>query len=253
MATRQLMEEMTWPEVAEAARANLPVVIALGSTEQHGPHLPLDTDVLIPVAIATEASQQVHLVIAPPVHFGAMSRPLSGGGETFPGTLSLRANTLITLLNEVLSGLARSGFRRICLQNWHYENAAYLWEACDLTSAKHPDVRMLIVENPFPPFTDAMLGEIFPRGFPGWDVEHASIIETSLMYVIRPDLVRRDKIADDEAKRHPAWDVVPAPTDFIPKSGVLWHPTEASEEIGRKVLRMCADHLATALRTEFGL
>ena len=253
MATRQLMEEMTWPEVAEAAGANLPVVIALGSTEQHGPHLPLNTDVLIPVAIATEASQQVHLVIAPPIHFGAMSRPLSGGGETFPGTLSLRANTLITSTHEVLSGLARAGFRRICLQNWHYENSAYLWEACDLTSAKYPDVRMLILENPFPPFTDAMLAEIFPKGFPGWDVEHASIIETSLMYVIRPDLVRRDKVADDEAKRHPAWDVVPAPADFIPKSGVLWHPSEASEEIGRKVLRMCADNLATALRTEFGL
>src|ERR1700687_539259 len=247
------MEEMTWPEVAEAARANLPVVIALGSTEQHGPHLPLNTDVLIPVAIATEASQQVHLVIAPPIHFGPMSRPLSGGGETFPGTLSLRANTLITSTHEVLSGLARAGFRRICLQNWHYENAAYLWEACDLTSAKYPDVRMLILENPFPPFTDAMLAEIFPKGFPGWDVEPASIIEPSLMYVIRPDLVRRDKVADDEAKRHPAWDVVPAPTDFIPKSGVLWHPSEASDEIGREVLRMCAAHLATALRTEFGL
>jgi creatinine amidohydrolase/Fe(II)-dependent formamide hydrolase-like protein len=40
---------------------------------------------------------------------------------------------------------------------------------------------------------------------------------------------------------------------FIPKSGVLWHPTEATEEIGRKVLRICADHLAQALTTEFGL
>ena len=49
------------------------------------------------------------------------------------------------------------------------------------------------------------------------------------------------------------WDVVPAPPQFIPKSGVLWHPTEASEAIGRKVMRMCAEHLAKALRTEFEL
>jgi creatinine amidohydrolase len=253
MATRRLMEEMTWQEVAEAARANKPVVLSMGSTEQHGPHLPLNTDVLIPIAIATEASSLVDLVIAPPIHFGAMSRPLSGGGESFPGTLSLRANTLITTTHEVLSGLARAGFRRICLQNWHYENAAYLWEACDLASARFPDLRMLIVEDPFPKLTDDQLAEIFPKGFPGWDVEHASIIETSLMYVIRPDLVRREKIADDEAERHPAWDVVPAPPQFIPKSGVLWHPTEASEEIGRKVLKMCGEHLAKALRTEFEL
>jgi creatinine amidohydrolase len=167
MATTRMMEEMTWPEVADAARSNLPVILALGSTEQHGPHLPLNTDVLIPVAIATEASKQLELVVAPPVHFGAMSRPLSGGGETFPGTLSLRAGTLITTIHEVLSGLARAGFRRICLQNWHYENAAYLWEACDLTSVRHPDARMLIVENPFPQLTEAQLAEIFPKGFPG--------------------------------------------------------------------------------------
>jgi creatinine amidohydrolase len=253
MATARLMEEMTWPEAAGAAKLNTPVVLALGSTEQHGPHLPLNTDVLIPVAIAKEASRQLDLVIAPPIHFGAMSRPLSGGGETFPGTLSLRAQTLITTLHEVLSGIARAGFRRVCLQNWHYENAAYIWEACDLTTAQHPELRMLILENPFPQFSDAELAEVFPKGFPGWDVEHASIIETSLMYVIRPDLVRRDKIADDQAERHPAWDVVPPPKQFIPKSGVLWHPTEASEAIGHKVLGMCADHLVKALRTEFEL
>ena len=111
---------------------------------------------------------------------------------------------------------------------------------------------MLILENPFPDFSEQDLAVVFPKGFPGWDVEHASIIETSLMYVIRPDLVRREQIADDEAKRHPAWDVVPAPRDFVPKSGVLWHPSEASEEIGRKVLRMCADHLVKAIRTELG-
>ncbi|MFI5281798.1 MAG: creatininase [Candidatus Dormibacterales bacterium] len=253
MATTRLMEEMTWPEAAEAARANKPVVIAIGSTEQHGPHLPLNTDVLLPVAVALEAARQVDLVVAPAVRFGAMSRALSGGGETFPGTLSLRASTLISTIHEVLSALARAGFKRICVQNWHYENAGYLWEACDLTSARHPDVRMLLLENPFPQLTDAQLAEIFPKGFPGWDVEHASIIETSLMYVVRPELVRRDKIADDQAARHPAWDVVPAPSEFIPKSGVLWHPTEASEAIGKTVLRLCADHLAGALRTEFKL
>ena len=246
------MEEMTWPEVRDAAVADLPVVLSLGSTEQHGPHLPLNTDVLIPVAIATEAGRTLDLVIAPPIRFGAMSRPLSGGGESFPGTLSLRASTLITTVHEVLSGLARAGFKRVVLQNWHFENAAYAWEACDLTHARHPDVRMLLLEDPFGPVPDATLRELFPKGFPGWDVEHASIMETSMMYVIRPELVRRDRIADDQAKRHPTWDVVPAPADYIPKSGVLWHPSEASEEIGRKVLALLAARLVEAIRTELG-
>src|SRR4029077_2085925 len=174
-------------------------------------------------------------------------------GETFPGTLSLRGTTWIQPLHEILGGLARAGFRRICVQNWHYENAGFLWEACDLTSAQHHEVRFLIIEAPFGELDGTQIKKVFPKGFPGWDVEHASIIETSLMYVVRPELVRRDKIADDQAARHPAWDVVPAPSEFIPKSGVLWHPTEASEAIGKTVLRLCADHLAGALRTEFKL
>jgi creatinine amidohydrolase len=251
MAAPGLFEEMTWPEAQEAARAGKPAVIAIGSTEQHGPHLPLNTDVVLPVAVALEAAKQVDLVVAPPIRFGAMSRALSGGGETFPGTLSLRGSTLIQVIQEVLGGLARTGFRKICVQNWHYENAGFLWEACDLTSAKYPDARFLIVENPFPELTPAQLKEIFPKGFPGWDVEHASIIETSLMLAIRPELVHQDRIADDQAKRHPTWDVVPAPPEFIPKSGVLWHPTEASAAIGQLVLELCAGRLAEALRTEF--
>src|ERR1700719_3682593 len=168
MATTRLLEAMTWPEAAEAAGGSRPVVIAIGSAEQHGPHLPLNTDVLLPVAVALEAAKQVDLIVAPAVRFGAMSRALSGGGETFPGTLSLRASTLIATIHEVLSALARTGFKRICVQNWHYENAGYLWEACDLTSTRHPDVRMLLLENPFPQLTEAQLAEIFPKGFPGW-------------------------------------------------------------------------------------
>jgi creatinine amidohydrolase len=253
MAAPKLYEEMTWQEVKDAAEAQKPVVIAVGSTEQHGPHLPLNTDVLLPVAVALEAAKQVDLIVAPPIRFGAMSRALSGGGETFPGTLSLRGATLIQMLHEVLGGLARAGFRRICVQNWHYENAGLLWEACDLASAQHREVRFLIVENPFGELNDAQIKQVFPKGFPGWDVEHASIIETSLMYVVRPDLVRTDKIVDDEAKRHPSWDVVPAPSDFIPKTGVLWHPSEGSPEIGRLVMKICADRLAEALRKEFNL
>ncbi|MGH7776754.1 MAG: creatininase [Candidatus Dormibacterales bacterium] len=248
-----LMEHMTWPEVRDAAAAGLPVVVPMGSTEQHGPHLPLNTDCVIPVGIALEAARRLPLVVAPPIRFGAMSRPLSGGGESFPGTLSLRASTLIETLCQVLGGLARAGFRRLCVQNWHFENAAYLWEACDLAAAAHPDIRILVLEDPMPEFSAEELARLFPRGFPGWDVEHASIMETSLMYVLEPGLVRRELIADDQAGRHPSWDVVPAPADFIPRSGVLWHPSEAGEEIGRMFFEAGARRLESALRTEFGL
>jgi creatinine amidohydrolase len=245
------MDDMTWPELRDAADAGLPALLSIGSTEQHGPHLPLATDSILPVGVAVQAAQQVPMVIAPAIRYGARSRALSGGGETFPGTISLRATTLIATITEVLLGLARSGFRRLVVQNWHYENAGLLWEACDLASEAAPDIRILLLENPMPDFTDEQLGGLFPNGFPGWDVEHASIMETSMMLAMRPDLVRTDRIVDDEARRHPSWDVVPAPADFIPESGVLWHPSEATVDIGRRFIAATAERLVAAMRTEF--
>lgn len=243
---------MTWPEVKAAADAGTPVVLPTGSTEQHGPHLPLSTDAVIAQGIATEAARSIDLVVAPAIRYGAMSRPLIGGGERFPGTVSLRAATFISTLKDVLLGLAKSGFRNICILNWHFENAAYLWEAADLAVTQRPDFRVLVIESPLPTFSEPEIAELFPTGYAGLEVEHASHLETSLMYVLQPHLVRVDRIRDDHADRRPPWDVVPAPDDFIPKSGVLWKPSEANEAAGRRFLQMTADRLVEAVKTEFG-
>jgi creatinine amidohydrolase len=103
-----------------------------------------------------------------------------------------------------------------------------------------------------PEFSKAELAELFPSGFAGWDTEHASHLETSLMWVLRPDLVRVDRIADDQAKRHPAWDVVPAPADFMPATGVLMNPSDFSEAAGKRFLQAAAGQLVAAITTEFG-
>ncbi|HWE80536.1 MAG TPA: creatininase [Gaiellaceae bacterium] len=248
-----LLEEMTWPEVRDAAAAGLPVVLPVGATEQHGPHLPLNTDCLIPVGIAREVAKRVSLVIAPPIRFGAKSRPLSGGGESFPGTISLSGHTMIDTLHDVLSALARSGFERLCLQNWHFENSGYLWEAADLTAREHPGIRIVVLDKPLPEFTPAQLVELFPAGFPGWSYEHAASMETSLMLALHPELVRTDRIADDAAERKPTWEVVPPPPEIIAQSGVLWRPSEGTAEIGRLYLTAAAERLESALRTEFAL
>jgi len=250
--TPNLMEEMTWQEVKRAADAGIPVVLPVGSTEQHGPHLPLNTDCVIPEGICLEAAKLVPLVVAPPIRFGAKSRPLSGGGERFPGTTSLRATTLMATINDVLLSLAKSGFKNLCIFNWHYENAGYLWEPADLAIVRRPDIRILVMEHPMPEFSDEELKDLFPVGFTGWEFEHASHLETSMMYVLRPDLVRRELIANDQAARHPSWDVVPAPDEFIPASGVLMRPSDATEDAGRKFIAASASRLAEAITTEFG-
>lgn len=132
--------------------------------------------------------------------------------------------------------LVRTGFRKLVVQNWHYENAGFLWEACDLAIGNRLDARVLLLEDPMPPFSDEDLAELFPDGFPGWEAEHASIMETSMMMALRPELVQVDRIVDDQAARRPSWDVIPAPREFIPESGVLWRPSIASAELGRRFL-----------------
>jgi creatinine amidohydrolase len=243
---------LTGAEVAAAAAADVPVVVCVGATEQHGPHLPVGTDVILPVAIATEAARRIPLLVAPPITYGAHSRPLVGGGESFPGTVSVRASVLMPQLTQVLQGLARSGFRQVVVHNWHLENAGFLWEACDLALDGQPGLRILLLENPFPPFTPEELAELFPDGFVGWEREHASMVETSLMMVVRPDLVRTHLVADDRSARFPSWDLLPAPPDYLTASGVLAEPSRATTELGRRLLAACVERLVEAVTTEFG-
>ena len=226
------------------------MVVCVGATEQHGPHLPVGTDVILPVAIATEAATRIPLLIAPPVTYGAHSRPLIGGGEHFPGTVSVRGTTLIPLLTQVLEGLARSGFQRLVVLNWHLENAGFLWEACDLALVNHPHLRVLLIENPFPPFGPDELAALFPDGFAGWEREHASMVETSLMLAVRPDLVRTNRIADDRPARFPSWDVLPAPADYLTRSGVLAEPSRSTLELGHSLLEGCIGRLVEAIGTD---
>lgn len=248
-----LLERMTWPEVARAVELNLPVVLPVGATEQHGPHLPLGTDNYIPVGIATEVNKKIPLVIAPPIAYGAFSRPRGGAGEAFPGTLSLRLTTLLSLVGEVIAGLARTGFQRICVMNWHFENAGILWEASELATADHPDIRIVLIEGAIPPLTPKDLEGIFPDDWPGWHVEHAAIMESSLMYKLYPDLVHPDRAVDDKAGPYPPWDVIPAHESIIPKTGVRWKVSPSTEEIGRRFLELMSARLENALCTEFGL
>ena len=76
-----LLHEMTWPEVKAAVERNAALVLPAGATEQHGPHLPVGTDTLLPVELLLRAAERIDLLIAPPLHHGYKSRPLSGGGQ----------------------------------------------------------------------------------------------------------------------------------------------------------------------------
>jgi creatinine amidohydrolase len=93
---------------------------------------------------------------------------------------------------------------------------------------------------------DALFGDEFP----GWDKEHAAVLETSLMQHLRPDSVLIDRAVDDEAARHPFYDVIPPPDDFVPVSGGLWKATRASADKGRVAWAEIVENLAAAIEAE---
>ncbi len=220
-----MMAEMTWPEVDLAARAGAVALWSVGATEQHGPHLPVSVDHLLPVELSKRIAERVHCVIPPPQPFGNRSHPLSGGGQGFPATTSLRASTLIQVVRDVVGELARSGFTRIALINWHAENVNLLYEGVELAreAGGFDDVTVMIVDRVWASFGEGELDFLFADadGFPGWAAEHAAIVETSLMLALRRDLVRESLIADDQAAERPFYELLPTPPQHIAQSGVL--------------------------------
>jgi creatinine amidohydrolase len=140
-------------------------------------------------------------------------------------------------VEDIIAEFIRHGFKRIVLLNWHFENANFIYESAFLAAEKikaiKPDVKIMVMELPFQTFSEETMNFIFPEGFPGWGIEHASIFETSLMLYLRPDLVLFDRAVDDCAEDCPWYDLLPIPEKIVAKSGTLWKATQASEEKGR--------------------
>ena len=125
--------EITWTDYDRRVREERPVVILpVGSLEQHGPHLPMNCDALIPTALSERVAARTGDLVAPTICYGYKSQPKSGGGNHFPGTTSLDAETLIHTVRDVIGEFARHGVRRMALVDGHYENNMFLVEGVDL-------------------------------------------------------------------------------------------------------------------------
>ena len=156
--------ERAWPEIDGRPTLLVPV----GSTEQHGPHLPMDTDARVAAAVAARAGGNGALLVAPPVAYGA-----SGEHEGFPGTVSIGHEALRLLLVE----LGRSASRwagRLVFVNGHGGNVPTLVDS----------VRLLRYEG-----RDAAWFACAPGGD-----AHAGRTETSLVLALAPTLVRGDPV-----------------------------------------------------------
>jgi len=245
-----LVEHMTWEEYGEEVGRRI-IILPVGSLEQHGPHLPLSTDVVISRGLAMMSAEELEAMVLPPIVYGYKSQP-TGGGQLFPGTTSLDGTTLINLTLDILRETYRHGGRRFLILNGHYENVAFVTEGVELF-LRNADGARIVVLSWWDQVSDEMIDELFAEaGFPGWDVEHAALTETSLMQYFTPELVREDKIIDDQSERVPTYFIFPPPDDIIPKSGVLYKATYASREKGEKLAKQLVNTIVAIAREELG-
>lgn len=229
------MNNMTWMEFRDRIKTS-PLILPVGSTEQHGPHLPLCVDTVIAEGFAIRLAKEVEGVIAPTINYGYKSQPLSGGGPLFPGTIDLNGNTLINLTMDLLEEFIKDGAKKIIVLNAHFENEAFLLEAINIISNKYTDVT-IIETNWWDPMPEFIIDKIFDEvPFPGWAFEHAAITETSLMLLFAPHLVKIDKITDVKGASPVAYHKYPINKDIIPESGVLATAKSSSSEKGQLIV-----------------
>lgn len=181
------LAELTYAE-AEALKAAQPIVLLpIGSTEAHGPHLPLATDAILSEELALRAAAALDeagfsTVIAPTLAYA-----ITDYASEFAGTISLSAAAATAVVEEVAASLIGQGFRRVCLINSHLEPAhvASLKQACERVRGR-TGVAVLFPDQLDRRWARTLTDE-FKRG-----ACHAGRYETSLVLAARPELVRDD-------------------------------------------------------------
>lgn len=227
------------------------VVLPIGSTEQHGPHLPLGVDSYIAEDIAKHLAKLTDIIIAPTITYGYKSKPLSGGGPLFKGTIDLNGETLIHLVTDILCEFARDGFNKIFIENAHFENQAFIEEAMDLATEQFPKLKV-VQSNWWDVLDQKTVDEIFKDvPFPGWALEHAAITETSLMMYLEPDLVRTELMPTEVKAQALPYSVYPARHDLVPDCGVLASPVGSTKEKGKLIVDKAIEGFIKIFKKKF--
>ncbi len=231
------------------------ILLPIGAIEQHGPHMSMNPDVLIPDAISAGVAKRLpNALVAQPIAYGYKSQVKSGGGNFFPGTTCINGKTLIDTIKDVVVAYARHGNRRFVLVNGHYENSMFIVEGIDLAleHLRHEGINAQVVVLSYWDFVnEETIREVFPDGFTGWDVEHGGVLETSLMLHLHPELVDMDKVKHHDPATFPPYDVFPSDPSWVPESGTLSSARKATAAHGELLLSVCVNGIADSIRSCF--
>ncbi|MGW3286918.1 creatininase family protein [Streptomyces sp. NPDC001002] len=228
-------EELTWQEAESTVAGQDAVIIPVGATEQHGPHLPLAVDTRICEAVALGVSALTGVPVLPPLSFG-----VSASHGDFAGTVALRPETLIAVVEDVIDSLYACGVRQFVLLNGHIWNNGALDVSAEKLRVRHRDARVralgYVTMYPGP--------EVDGHVTYGRALMHANYFETSVMLHLAPELVRMD-LATSHVDVDSFWDYR---MDQVSETGVWGRDvTEADAKHGQAEFDRCVLTTARAV------
>jgi creatinine amidohydrolase len=256
MRTAPHFDKLTWPELVDAAAEERVALLPAGTIEDHGLHLPVDTDVVIAGAICEAAAALVpdDVILVPPIVFGFSPHHIDG-----PGTLTTRWDTFISATCDLTASLIHHGFTKILIVNGHGSNEPVLDLAARQTVVTNPDAQCAFTSWWGLKDVQEVVRELRDSTWTG----HACELETSLYLAIEPEVVQMDKARADInpfISRHFWADLVgQAPEGYanpvrlteywstVTATGTLGDPTVATPEKGRAILKAAANELAEVL------
>jgi creatinine amidohydrolase len=227
----KLLEEMSWPEIEAGLRQIKTVILPVGATEEHGPHLPIFADTIQAIEIAKEAARRCDIFVAPPVHYGVCRST-----RRFPGTITLEHDSLRAFIHDLLLSFYESGFRRVLILTGHAggQHLSALESACQ-QAVSECDFRVSLV---------SLFDLIDHKAVETPGDGHSGEIETSLMMFIRKDLVRGTP--DGNFPVRPRF-LVLRNVRHLMGNGIMGDPSKASIEKGREFFEMAVLGVIKAL------
>lgn len=243
-------QHYTWPEMAEIVKEQPVIILPIGSVEDHGPHLPIDTDNFIISRICEEAAKRApgEMLLLPHIPYGFETHHLD-----FPGTIDIRMEHLLNFVLDVTKSVAHHGFQRILIADGHGSNMPIL----DLVARRtNIETRALCAAFIWPSLAASAIRSVRESDRGG--MAHACELETSVYLHLDPDRVQMDKA-------HPEMGM--PPSEFIwmdlmegspvllmdewtrfSKSGISGDPTLARAEKGKVVFEAVVEALVRLVR-----
>lgn len=237
-----LWEKMTSLEIEEAARKELVAVLPIGSIEIHGPHMPVGTDSITVYKIAEFAAEREPAVVLPPFYYAYVPE-----NRHFPGTISLTAKTLLSLMEEVCDEVSRNGFKKILIVNGHGGNNELIRVFLRDSLTKRKNYFIYALVSPWPP----SLANTIAKLTEGRTIGHACEAETSIGLYLFKELIKMENVkkeAETGNTNLPRGIETPVDWQAYALQLYLGDPRFASEEKGKIIVDTLVAFLADVIK-----